>query len=393
MPASIRQLQTIVLLATLASACAVEVADQPELELEHDPTVEPVDQALTNPAAQFAVWLNEPARPLAEDFVPDAGYRLNVSHVRRIGTGRYLVFLNQLAIPFVLPFVSAYGDDSTRCKIEATGFIETPELRRIITVKCHTAGGSAANSRFVLNAFDPHGIQGRAAGGVVLADGTAVEEFNTVGTTAATRTSAGNYIITLTNLGSSAPAGTVQVSAVGATTRHCKVVSFGATPGMPTLQTINVRCFITNSDTAADSEFFFLYDQQIPTRNNRGAYSWANNATSPSYQPNTSYTFMRGPRIDDSSSSATGSLMSGETGRYKMVYHGLSEDISWEAYLFVGAYGGGSEYCKIRNWSRVGSCQTNCDIEAQTLCFDKTGARTNTRYVQTWGSFTPLVLQ
>ena len=92
----------------------------------------------------------------------EAGYRLNVSHVRRIGTGRYLVFLNQLAIPIVLPFVSAYGDDSTRCKVEATGFIETPEFRRII----FAAASIAADMSLVvvrMSVGDRYALRERAA--------------------------------------------------------------------------------------------------------------------------------------------------------------------------------------------------------------------------------------
>ncbi|HMI93139.1 MAG TPA: hypothetical protein VK509_17330 [Polyangiales bacterium] len=95
-----------------------------------------------------------------------------------------------------------------------------------------------------------------------------------------------------------------------------------------------------------------------------------------------------------SSTSATGSLLNKsngteDTGHYKVLYKGLNESISSEAYVFTGAYGTSADYCKIRSWARASGCTDSCDIEVLTLCFDKAGNRTNTQYVQTWGSFNP----
>ena len=390
MPFLRSRLAGVALLATtIVSACAVEVAETSDVDEALES--EPVAQALTNPRRQFAVWLDSPARPLNEDYAPDVGYRENVTHVRRTGTGLYQVFLSDLALPFVVPHVVAYGSDNVRCKVHSTGFLDlgSANPRRIVTVKCHTPGGAGANSRFVLHAFDPTDIQGRAAGGIVIASGTATGAFNTQGTVSATRTAAGHYKISLTNLGGGVRGGTVHVTAMGTDSRYCKVDLWGTEAGAPTTQVITVRCFVTTSDTMADSDFVFLYDEEIPTRFNRGAYTLAHRPTTASYAPNTFYTWMR-DRTGVQSTSATASLVPSETGHYKMVYHGLTENASWDAYLFVGAQGAGSQYCKIRNWSLVPGCSTNCDIEAHTLCFDKNGAATNTPYVQTWGSFNTL---
>jgi hypothetical protein len=370
------------LIATLLGACAAEVAE----EGEHEPPSDAVAAALVADPnnAHYAVWLDDAERPIGEKYRPDAGYREGVEFVKRVEEGVYTVQINTMPNPF-LAFATAYGTDGTRCKPDMLTEL-VGQLRGVVGVRCHTADGSPANSRFVLAAWRTGEFTGRAAGGRVSAAGALRFGFNTQGKVSVGHPSTGNYKISLTNLGAAAHGGTVQVGATGMDTHHCKVVEWSSES---TTRVVNVRCFATNSDTATDAGFNFLYDEEIPAQHNRGAYAWANHETSPSYRPHTSFTFMRGPSASATSTSATASLMPNETGRYKMIYNGLSEDVSWEAYVFVGAYGDGSEYCKIRNWSRVPGCESNCDIEVQTLCFDKAGIRKNTRYVQTWASFRP----
>lgn len=374
------------LFATALGACAAHVAGDEAIGDEAlEPEVEPVAEALTNVGAQAAVWLDDPERPLDEEYPSDAGYRIGVQHVKRVDVGLYAVVLSSHGLPS-LAFATAYGTDATRCKVQ-TLTVTGLGLFGVVGVKCHSANGQPQNSRFVVSAWTSDQFTGRAAGGHVDASGAVLSSFNALqGTVNVSKPSPGQYRIRLGNLGAAQRGGTVQVGANGDNTRHCKVVRWGSDGND---RTIDVACFATNSDAATDTEFTFMYDEEIIAQHGRGAYAWANDATSASYSPHTFFTFMRGPSETASSTSATGSLMANETGRYKMTYHGLSEDVSWKAYLFVGAYGSGSEYCKIRNWSRAGNCQTNCDIEAQTLCFDKAGSRKNTRYVQTWGSFQP----
>lgn len=377
------------LLSAWLCGCALDPALRDDAEAE----IEGVAQELTRPTRQYAVWLDDPARPLNEAYQPDAGYRKNVFGVSRSGTGQYVVAFDGPADLNAMPVISvaAYGNDNARCKVARVDVVGHQLGESVVvSVACHAPNGNPMNSRFVLHAIDPRGVLGRAAGGFVSRNGAVSDSFNTQGTVTASKTSAGNYEVLLGNLGSGVRGGTVQVTALGAGANHCKIVSWSNST--PTTLALTVRCFATNSDTATDTGFFFLYDEQIPTEYNRGAYAWANQATTASYPPDAFYTFMTGP-TGSTSTSATASLTAGDTGHYKMVYHGLNENVSWNAYLYVGAYGSGSEYCKIRNWTRAGTCQTNCDIEAHTLCFDKAGNRKNTRYVQTWGSFSTFVVQ
>lgn len=387
-------LSATLLSGLLASACAVEAgSDRPYDELADSPiedaSVAVSGQALrTNATGQIAVFSNDPEPKIGEPYTPLAAYRLNVADITRTSKGWYVVRLSGLdgQIGPIPTIAVAYGSDNIRCASAGLSGDVTPK----VTVHCHRPDGSDANSRFVLSGFS-RPWTGRAAGGLVFGDGTSLI-FNSVGTASASHSSTGNYTVSLTNLGTRAHGGTVQVGSDGTSGRHCKVVSWFTPPGTTRLD-ISVRCFKANSDTTADSSFEFMYDEEIPAIHNRGGYSWANDATSASYHPDTAFTFMRGPGIDQTSTSATASLLRNvngteKTGNYQMIYNGLSESLSSESYVYVGAYGASSDYCKIASWTRSpGGCTSNCDILVNTLCFDKAGNPKNTKYVQTWGSF------
>ena len=392
--------RSIALLATaLLQACAAEVGVETD-EGDETSAVEGSSQTLTTPKTQFAAWLDDADRPFDEEYVPPANYRLNVKSIVRLETGFYRIIPDsptKLDVPDLVQ-VTAYGSDNTRCKSDIVG-----DATRITTwdVVCHDASGARADSRFVYSAFMMAGIQGKAAGGLFFGTaGVMVSSFSTLlGTVTGKRNGVGDYTMSMTRVASTSRGGTVQVTADQGVTddTYCKAVAWSPDPNTPTTMNIQVRCFRSGVDELgsskrADVSFYFLYDLDIPTRFNRGAYAWANDATSPSYQPNPFYTFMTGPEFGQSSTSATGSLLkkpdgTEDTGHYKMVYKGLNEDVPWNAYVFTGAHGPTSEYCKILFWGRPFNCSVDCDIEVHTLCFDSAGKRKNTKYVQTWGSF------
>jgi hypothetical protein len=386
----------VALLATMMlSACAAEVAEGPGQELDPDALVEPVQEALSNPLKQYAVRTESSTPALGTDHIPSSDFRLNVSKVVRAGTGEYLVHLSDAAFPGSV-MVVAYGGGIVRCKF--AGFAGAAGGNAGILVRCHNGfSGDLANSRFVMTAVAAgSGITGRVAGGLINANGSVAGAFNTRGGVAASRAAAGDYRVFLFGLGAQQRGGTVQITALGSDASHCKVVGWSPDPAVDAL-TITVNCFAGVSNNLGDSAFSFLYDEQIPALHNRGAYAWASNATSASYQTPTFYTFSRGPGLSDSSTSATASLMknsdgSEDTGHYKMVHHGPSEPNAKKSFVFVGAYGAGAEYCKIVSWGTVPGCTASCDIEVQTQCF-RQGMVRNTRYVQTWGSFSGLLVQ
>jgi hypothetical protein len=367
------------LVITTLSACAAEVGDEPN----EDSVLESVDEALTNPAAQHAVWMDNAAPALHTDYFPPSSFRLNVTKVRRTNIGMYDVYLTQPE-DFDFPMAVAFGTDNRRCAVYHMD-------DNVITVRCTTPHGAAANSRFVLNNFRLNGSQqGRAAGGWVGVGGDRLLGFNTVGSFSSTRNDEGNYTVFLTGgLGLAGRGGNVQVSAFldfhGA---HCKVASWLPDPVVPSVLAINVLCFAAGSDTKEDTPFVLLFDEEILTQTNRGAYTFANNATSGLYTPPAHYTFSRGPGMGGTSTTAAGILVA--TGHHKIVYQGPNETTASKSYAFAVAYGSSSDYCKIIDWDIVEGCAANCDIEVHTACFDKGGVAKSSKFVQTWGSWRAL---
>ena len=402
------------LATTLFSACAVELAEEPEVQLNPDAAgggiagsgspdsaIEPVASALTNPQKFYGVKTT-----LSGSHVPSADFRTNVTEIVRVDTGRYMVILNTGlldGIPFPnTAMVVAYGGGIARCKLlgwAATG----PEAKYAAFVLCHNGNtGALTNSRFVFTAFTAGTtISGRTAGGFVGEDGSVSAPFSTGGAVGAQRTGEGEYNVILLGLATQVRGGTVQVTAQSPVTQeglgdasHCKVVSWAPDPGPINGIVIRVKCFKGVSNDPGDSAFYFLYDEEIPARHNRGAYSWANNETSTvAYQPNRTYTFSRGPSVSDSSTSASASMFAGadEIGHYKMVYRGPSEADAKKSYAFVVAYGDGPEYCKLVSYDTVEGCTAGCDIEVQSQCY-RQGQRKPSRYVQTWASANGLLV-
>jgi hypothetical protein len=365
-----------VLAMQMVGACAVEVGTEPEQGLP----IEPVAEALSNPAKQFTVW-SSVANPLEDqDYFPPSSFRQNVTKIVRTAVGDYTVFLSEPIDPTFVVAV-AFGPDTRRCKAADL-------LPGYVRVICHLPNGDPANAKFVLNGFTiDASTTGRAAGGKI--DPAGSSAFNTVGTVGVTHPSTGNYNIFLSGgLGTGARGGTVQVAARGLSADHCKVASWGPDLDFPQILAINVRCFKTNSADPVDTPFNFFYDEEILTQTNRGAYAFANNETSGFYHPPTRFTFSRGPTQNGTSTNASASLV--QTGQYKMVYHGPSEVTASKSYAFAGAYGTSPDYCKILDWDIPDSCETDCDMEVYTACFDKSGVLKNSKYVQTWGSWRAL---
>jgi hypothetical protein len=360
----------------------VDVRDWPD-----EAETAPAAQALTNPKLHYAAWMNSASPPLNTQYVPPSSYSRNVKFIKRTSVGNYEIRLAAKDLP-AAPIAVAYGSDNRRCKVKLLTF--TPDLVwAVANVYCHTPAGLAADSRFVFSGFvRDSNTSGRFAMGHVSSSGIA-SAMNSVGSVSATRVSTGTYEIVLTNLGLTG--GMVQVGAFGSNNNHCKVTSWSPVSSNPVNQKINVRCFLTNSSSLANTAFHFVYDEGIPSQYGVGAYTWANNATSLSYNPSPTFTLQSGAAAGRITHTAVGGLQQTlgggqDTGHYKMNYTGFGGSVD-QSYLFVGAYGTGSQYCKILNWFPKNNSCPNCTVETHTLCFDSAGNRTNTLYVQTFGSF------
>ncbi len=116
----------------------------------------------------------------------------------------------------------------------------------------------------------------------------------------------------------------------------------------------------------------------------RGAYAlcyvWANNATSAintAYTPSTAYSYNTVGRAQANRVTRVGA------GRYRVSCRGVgggrlfNGSGTWGAggNVQVTAYGGNSNYCKVRNWSTGG-----VDMSASVDCFNHQGQRANTQF-------------
>jgi hypothetical protein len=175
-----------------------------------------------------------------------------------------------------------------------------------------------------------------------------------------TRSGVGSYTVNLPGLGASS--GTVLVTAYGSTTDYCKVVNWGPNH---TSQAINVHCF-TNVGAPADSQFTLSYSNGN-TGNSRG-YAWANEPTSPSYTPSTSY--------QGNTTGATNTITRSGVGAYQVIFPNLA---AAAGHAQVTAYGAGSERCKVAGWGPSGGAQA-----VSVRCFTAAGAAADTLFTITY---------
>jgi hypothetical protein len=99
----------------------------------------------------------------------------------------------------------------------------------------------------------------------------------------------------------------------------------------------------------------------------KSGYAWANNPTSASYTPDTTYSF-------NSAGGAINITRSG-VGTYSVKFSGLGGGSSGGNVL-VTAYGNGSETCKVASWNFA----AGTDFVAGVRCFDHAGNSVDTMY-------------
>ncbi|HEU4426776.1 MAG TPA: hypothetical protein VFR67_29940 [Pilimelia sp.] len=149
------------------------------------------------------------------------------------------------------------------------------------------------------------------------------------------RTGIGSYVVTMKDL--TGVGGTVSVTAYGASSHHCKVVSWFPTSGA---QHVNVNCF-DGAGNPADSRFVASYTNRSTTPHPM-AYAWADQPTAADYEPHPLYRF--------NSTGAALSIARFGVGHYVVRLPGFRRnpqtgDITGTAK--VTAYGPGSARCNI----------------------------------------------
>jgi len=315
------------------------------------------------PAAYGFVWASQPS---TASYVAPSSYSHNSTGasntITRSSVGVYTVTMPGLGQPNGNVQVTAYGSSANRCKVTSWTTLGTA-LR--IAVRCHTAGGFAADTPFVAQYY-------RAGAGNPFQQAylwanmptapsytpSPLYSFNSRGgTNTVVRNSTGVYTANLP--GFTTVGGNVAVTAYGSDSNVCKVSSWG-------ISSVIVRCF-TASGLPADSLFSLRYtDQHVANNFQRGAYVWANDSLSASYTPSATYRFH----------SLAGTITAGRTnvGTYTIRIPNMAAFNRTSA--MVTAYGASNTNCKIQSWLSNGVGGVNANV----LCFTPAGALTNSQF-------------
>ncbi|WP_438023971.1 hypothetical protein [Sorangium sp. So ce233] len=293
--------------------------------------------------------------------------------VTQLGTGRYRVrFPGIGASSGGNVQVTAYGSGAERCKVDhwnnSGGDVNA-------YVNCFTAGGAALNTRFSIAYVRKSGTGSSDEAYVWANDPTAAaytpnltHQFNSSGVNnTIVRQGVGRYAVTLP--WQTAVGGTVEVTAYGPDSDHCKVASWGQS-GDDTV--VDVRCF-DSAGAPADDRFTLNFARSAPPNGALSySYAWAHDTAAASYTPSLAY--QKGFIAGDSGDVET-DITAGRTsaGRYSVNLPGMSATGS---NIQVTAHGTGSEYCKVVGWSGDGS-----ETQASVACFDESGTSADTRFV------------
>jgi hypothetical protein len=249
----------------------------------------------------------------------------------------------------------AYGGTANYCKVESWG-------GGVVNVLCFTAAGVAADSQFTVQAIagtNQNNIAFAWANQDTSASYTpsAFYTYNPSGSVGITRSAAGSYSVVFNGLNGGG--GTVQISAYGSDSTHCFTDGWSGSNF-----TISVVC-ANPSATRVDSDFVIAV---VPAGTNPPniAYAWADEDTTASYTPSTTYSY-------NPSGGAVSVTRSG-VGSYTMTFNGLDGaqltggDVRVTSYFNV-------DRCKVGSWGNSGA-----NFSVNINCYSLAGALTDSEY-------------
>lgn len=319
------------------------------------------------------LWLDNPSPALNVPYTPSATYQYNstnltaaVNTVVRDDRGSYIVSFPNLDWDGVT-HVTAYGGDTVTCapwRKQQTGFpVDTgvPGTGTDIYVKCLGLDDLPVDHRFTITFTDVRSSYRNRPMAYLLANGFrgTVYDLGTFNSSGAansiTRTGTGAYVVRLPNL--AAAGGHVQVTAWPGYDgwRLCKVLRWVPSGSD---QLVDVRCY-DRFGAAVDVNFTLTYVNQrnilglstgFDPDGHDSAYAWANEPSTASYRPDTSYQFR-----NFTNTAATGTRTA--TGTYAMMFASSNPDVGT---AHVTAYGDGTQFCGIAHWSERTGIQVRC---------------------------------
>jgi hypothetical protein len=353
-----------------------------------------VAQAVLGDASGFA-W----AQSSAGSYNADSSYSSNSSggtnHITWLEVGRARVDFPGLGSEIGGNVqVTAYGSTSHRCKVESWS---SDGVDLSVFVHCHATSNpdfiangddTSANTRFTVSYVRRSGAPG-LLGGYVWANNPAAASYtpsltyqwnSSGGAITIDRTGVGAYTVTVP--GQDFTGGTVQVTAYGSGSEHCKVYSWNHVDDE---QHLNVRCF-TSDGAPTDTRFTAAFSRESIQNSISYAYAWANQPSTASYTP--SLTYQDGHESIECGSGDIGDITVTRSGvgRYSVLIPYLATTDPNRSNVLVTAYGSGSDHCKVVNWFASGQDET-----VNVACFDATGTPVDAKYAVAFASTNHIV--
>lgn len=332
------------------------------------------------------VWAHKPTTASYTP-VPYWSYnsKLLTNNITRTGVGVYTVEFPGLAGTGGNAHVTAFGSTAANCKIGSSRWYSSGTAMRL-DVRCYSNTGTPADSRFTASYTAGQGAANSMAFALAEQPSTAFypvhpayQYNNSGGVITVTRSAAGDYRVLMPNVFGSRKAGSVKVTAVGATPVSCKAEGWAPTgPGL----SAHVLCF-TPAGAAADQQFTVAYMDGMNVLGNNGmadGYVLANEPQSAAYTPVSSY--QRNTTVNQSgtvtiSRSAVGTydvrLPLQETTRSD---HGAGWD---GGTVHVTAFGADSARCQVGHW-KDSQWQLGPGRTARVYCFNFKGALTDAMF-------------
>lgn len=296
--------------------------------------------------------------------------------VDHYATGKYWVTFNDVSSYSGNAQVAGYDDNANRCKV-VDWYLENGNLK--IQVYCHTPSGSLVNNRFVVW-YSKDFVPGTGTTASAYIRSSYADRSHTPssswswnsagGSNYVTRDSTGFYTVAFSSL--NAGNGNALVTAFGTGSEYCKLQTWSLSG---TTTNVQVVCY-NSSGQLADSRFSLVFTGKLDSGAAGGyahwdrGFVWANQETSSSYTPNTTYNW--NPITNSSSSNTAGRT---STGRYWVQYPSFPGVHATNA--MVSAYGPYQDavYCKPLSWDASGN-----GARLQVNCYGPSGNLVNSKF-------------
>jgi len=289
------------------------------------------------------------------------GYRVTLGNMSDAGTGGNVQ-------------VVALGANNVRCK--TSGWAPSG-ASMVVNVRCHTPNGFLTNSEFFVRFAKVFAAAGFGTGAYMrttaaFAPGVEFSWNSTGGVNTVFQEGTGKYTVTLPGL--ARRGGGVQITAIGTTGPHCKVLDWFDSGGS---ELVRVRCFEING-APVDARFSlnFIGNEQSVGIRNRGAFVWASSPELETYSPPAEWSKNTG----NVAGTCTAVNVAGRiipNGPFVIFHQNMS---ILGASPHVTAYGDNPNYCKL-----VGLTAQGTGAQVRTECFSPNGqVAPLTQYAETF---------